>query len=167
MAFHYKPKRKQALWKQAAASLANPDEERRMQQVLFDWCLKRKHWMVIPNFQLYHEADVVSLTDDRMVYEYEIKASLADFKADFNKTVKHELMRAGDARSPNFFYYAMSEELADKIGSVPSHAGLVRVGPVFCEVVKKAPQLHSQPISEEVQRRALRSMMFRFWKARQ
>lgn len=104
-----------------------------------------------------HEADVLMVTKARMVYEYEVKTSRADFKKDFSKVQKHKiyssdrpyLVRArGYPMKPNHFYYVCAEGLI-KPSEIPKYAGLIYITTEgFVHYIKKAPKLHSYKLPE-------------------
>lgn len=110
----------------------------------------------------------------KYAYEFEIKISRADFKADAGKVNKHMVVRSGErvvkkfVRSsdiatkrehwresceykeptkirPNRFYYVVPEKLITK-EEVPDYAGLAYAGPQGIVIIKKAPLLHSEVI---------------------
>jgi len=109
------------------------------------------------------EYDVVGINKNDYVYEYEIKQSRADFKADFKKVSKHIKLesrkayrmvdiwkqgkRTGEQYKqvliPNRFFYVCNENMI-KIEEIPEYAGLIYVKDgVFWEV-KGAPLLHRE-----------------------
>lgn len=100
------------------------------------------------------ECDVLRITTSNIVYEYEIKNSRSDFKADFKKTYKHDRLSgrvdvdkknirySGHPARPNHFYYVCLEGLI-KESEIPSYAGLIYIVDDNIRVVKKAPKLHS------------------------
>ena len=66
-----------------------------------------------------HECDILSVTKNYFLREIEIKISVSDFKADFNKKHNHE----GNIKQ---FYYAVPYYILDKIKDlVPEHAGIL------------------------------------------
>jgi hypothetical protein len=149
-----------------------------IQAALYDRCSKLRHVLMLPNFHLFWEADFVTVTRANLIYEFEVKISLADFRADakkekhqfYNGTVKHS------RTLPNFFAYVVPQELTAKvISNLPAHAGLMEVihhgdsGPLrqpFAHWVTKPPRLHDKPISQELLLRMARSLMFRFYDLR-
>lgn len=101
----------------------------------------------------YKETDfLVVKSNNRYCYDVEIKVSVSDFKADFNKTDKHDIIEKGSYKSkhttfktvkgkrkmysagraipvsdrPNRFYYAVPEGLIS-VDDVPEYAGLLYV----------------------------------------
>lgn len=66
-----------------------------------------------------HECDILSVTKNYFLREIEIKVSVSDFKADFNKKHNHE----GNIK---LFYYAVPYYILDKIKDlVPEQAGIL------------------------------------------
>ena len=66
-----------------------------------------------------HECDILLVTKNNYLREIEIKISISDFKADFNKKHNHE----GNIRQ---FYYAVPYYILDDIKAfVPEHAGIL------------------------------------------
>lgn len=102
-----------------------------------------KQGICIPNVYLYAwECDFLRVTKSGYVFEYEVKVSLSDFKADFNKKSKHKRLQDNSSRKPNRFYYACPNDLI-KPDEVPEYAGLIYCSSKFHPfVVKKAPMLH-------------------------
>jgi len=109
-----------------------------------------------------HEADVLGITRTGYIYEYEIKVSRSDFKADFNKKHKHLNLHNRTAlkvydtyengkktgeqttliKIPNRFYFACIEGLI-KSEDIPDYAGLIWINKFkTITVIKNAPLLH-------------------------
>ena len=66
-----------------------------------------------------HECDILMVTKNYFLREVEIKVSVSDFKADFNKKHNHE----GNIKQ---FYYAVPYYILDKIKDlVPKQAGIL------------------------------------------
>ena len=66
-----------------------------------------------------HECDILLVTKNYFLREIEIKISVSDFKADFNKKHNHE----GNIKQ---FYYAVPYYILDKIKDlVPEQAGIL------------------------------------------
>lgn len=116
----------------------------------------------IPNWTppQWWEADVARILPSGRWHEFEIKLSKADFLADVKKMsecghrwnperwhskVKHLCLASGAAEGPNCFYYAMPENLAERV-ELPAWAGLVIAqewnGRTYASVERKAPTLH-------------------------
>ena len=92
------------------------------------------------------EADMIAITKAGLVTEFEVKVTVADFRADKLKIEKHICLQntfatkrpadmprlmtgwAREALVPNRFVYAMPEEVAAKvIDEIPPYAGLLIV----------------------------------------
>ena len=107
----------------------------------------------------FSECDVLRITESNIVYEYEIKTSRSDFKADFKKTYKHKRLSNPTYKIerylkwkqhpslPNYFTYVTPKNMV-KISEIPSYAGLIYVDENEIEVIKKAPKLHSFKATE-------------------
>lgn len=99
------------------------------------------------------ECDVISISKSDYIYEYEVKISKSDFKADFKKN-KHKLMlerkSVNESKNyyyiPNYFYFVVTENLVS-IDDIPEYAGLIYlVNDKFIQI-KKAPLLHKTKAS--------------------
>lgn len=123
------------------------------------------------------ECDVLRITGSGMTYEYEIKISRSDFRADFKKIYKHEVLQGklknevkysewykadideewlnennGSVGRTSYFYYCCPTNLI-KESEVPKYAGLIYVEGDCMEIVKKAPRLHSFKATEKLMRK--------------
>lgn len=124
------------------------------------------------------ECDVFEVTPAGMFREYEVKLTVADFRADTQKRTvkiippwdlpqgsgracawpgetKHGLLAEGSPRGPSRFWYVTPKGLLTP-EMVPAWAGLIELTeksywsrPMPQEVVK-APQLHRQPVDSKV-----------------
>ncbi len=93
------------------------------------------------------EADWLEVTRSGYVYDYEIKVSRRDFKADFRKR-KHKRLKDGPSARrqiiPKLFYFVTPVGLVRE-HEVPDYAGLIEVAwhdgqnakEPYCRVVKK------------------------------
>jgi hypothetical protein len=98
------------------------------------------------------ECDVISMSKSDYIYEYEIKISRSDFKADFKKQ-KHSMILEKqfinesysdnlNCYTPNYFYFVVTENLVS-VDEVPYYAGLIYVKENgVLDTIKKAPLLH-------------------------
>jgi hypothetical protein len=104
------------------------------------------------------ECDVISISKSDYIYEYEVKISRSDFKADFKKP-KHNLITEKNFIKetkketfylvPNYFYFVVPENLIS-IDEVPSYAGLIYVTETQdYNIIKKAPVIHKTKASNE------------------
>ena len=97
------------------------------------------------------ESDFLCCTNSGFYYEYEIKISRSDFRADKKKKKKHLILEGKEeGKRPNYFYYAVPEGLL-KTGDMPEYAGLVylRSSWPYVQVVKPAPKLHPAKWSDD------------------
>jgi hypothetical protein len=104
------------------------------------------------------ECDVISVSKSDYIYEYEVKISRSDFKADFKKP-KHNLITEKKFIKetkkeifylvPNYFYFIVPENLVT-VEEIPNYAGLMYVNEsgVYA-IVKKAPIIHKTKASNE------------------
>lgn len=94
------------------------------------------------------ECDVISISKSDYIYEYEVKISKSDFKADFRKN-KHKLMTERKSVNestnfyyiPNYFYFVVTDSLIS-IDDIPEYAGLIYLVDDKFVQIKKAPMLH-------------------------
>lgn len=137
------------------------------------------------------ESDLLSLTKAGMVTEYEIKVSKPDFKKDFEKSFKHQILETGErpliserhwrwlkteapaqipamtrpAPRPNQFFYLCPSGLITE-QEVPDYAGLAYVARdgKMAEIVKQAPKLHTTPISDTNMERLKVAFYYKYWR---
>ena len=104
------------------------------------------------------ECDVISISKSDFIYEYEVKISKSDFKADFKKP-KHTLIKESkfikESKSetlylvPNYFYFVVPENLIS-IDDIPEYAGLIYITEQQTfNIIKKAPIIHKTKASKE------------------
>jgi uncharacterized protein RhaS with RHS repeats len=126
------------------------------------------------------ECDLLELTKSGYLYEYEVKISKSDFKADANKktykTTKYNEIKSGNR--VNYFYYIVPENLI-QISDLPEFAGLVYAKKISVryysddrgyynedrirfETIKNAPKLSVNKISEKRASKLLDSIYYRF-----
>ena len=130
--------------------------------------------LIIPNFRApnWHECDVFQVAKSLYWVEFEIKISVSDFRADFNKEAKHATLKAGDSLlGPRRFWYVMPTDIAEKVkADIPAYAGLMIAkdidGYVRLRVVKKAPTLKSAKLTAEYVVRRYETFMWRYWTLR-
>jgi hypothetical protein len=96
------------------------------------------------------EMDVLRMTRDGFVYEYEVKTTLSDFYKDFDKVAKfgdidavgvrkHDVIKSGNYVA-NRFYYVLTEEIYNKV-DIPDYAGAIVVRENGFVYKKTAPML--------------------------
>jgi len=69
------------------------------------------------------ESDYFAISKSGYVYEIEIKVTRSDFKADFNKVEKHNILKSRKGKMPNKFYYCCPIGLISP-DEIPEYAGL-------------------------------------------
>ena len=147
------------------------------------WILYRSSSIIIaPNYipKDWFECDLFRVTKSLYAYEYEIKISIEDYRADFKKhrefyvptwhtKKKHWFLRDGDRMGcPNYFFYVVTRNLAERIErdrALPEYAGLI----VFDRrliTVKPAPRIHKNRQTKEQLLHAASSCMWRFCEQR-
>ena len=107
------------------------------------------------------ESDFFCMNREGWTFEFEVKISRSDFKADLKKN-KHEIFKTGFVTQthehngeiifkqvgkqfiPNRFYYAVPVGLIAK-EEVPEYAGLITVGN-FANIIKRAPFIHRRKL---------------------
>jgi len=125
------------------------------------------------------ECDIVELTKSGYLYEYEVKITRADFKADAKKQrsgnkeidgvwqpckhVKYDILQSGSR--VNYFYYIVPKDLIS-VDEVPEFAGLIYidtsyVNPYF-KVVKVAPKLSKEKATDRIILKLLESTYYRY-----
>lgn len=71
-------------------------KEHEIQNLIYWWATCKNHRCIVPNIYLYDwESDVLSVTKAGFSHEFEIKTSVSDFKADFKKNGKHQVLDSG------------------------------------------------------------------------
>ncbi len=127
------------------------------------------HKYVINNAFIFEwESDFFSVSESGYLYEVEIKVTRGDFKDDFNKTAKHQLLsEAKDStqniKRPNKFFYAAPKGLLNTV-EIPSYAGLIEVSSPdeMAVVVKEAPFLHREDSFNSVKDILLDKFYYRY-----
>lgn len=142
--------------------------ERLIQNVLWKDCDSRRHRFMTPNTTMFGwESDMISVTKAGLIVEYEIKISRGDFRADFKK-IRHRILDSKllnePHRGPAYFYYAVPRDLV-AVNEVPAHAGLIYTTSMF-QIVKPAPRLHSNKITDGQRQWLERSLIHRYWRER-
>lgn len=127
----------------------------------------------MPNCGLYAwVSDLLSVTAANMVYEYEIKISVGDYRKDAKKC-RHERLQnfrtyphnSQKPTMPNKFYYVSPADIIPLQG-VPDYAGLLHLHGKAIEEVKPAPWLHRFPITAKQEAFLARGLMLRYWESR-
>lgn len=155
--------------------------EKLIQKVLYNYLTvnKKGKWFVCNTKSLGWEADFISISKNRMVYEYEIKISKADFNKDKDKKLKHKLIL--DKIYPvNYFNYVVPEGMVKPKDVHPLYGliyiiekeyderyySTVRKGNKVYDVkiIKKPKKLNKDQISYELLVKALTTVMNAFYK---
>lgn len=121
------------------------------------------------------ECDIFEITKSGYFREYEVKTSIADFRADAKKTQKkfwwrgdrqqggnkHELLADHSTRGPVQFWFVTPagliplEEIPEWAGLIEIKQGAGRWGNLSVErQVKKAPRLHREKAPEQIKTHA-------------
>ncbi len=110
------------------------------------------------------ECDILRITKNGYMYEYEIKLSVADFKNDKTKTIyraskghmsKYVLLEdKAYTTKPNYFVYLTYQELGEQLlPLIPQFAGLLTftTTPFYkWQWLKKAPKLHNTLVQDKL-----------------
>jgi len=136
-------------------------ESKNIESSLVMHLYEKSHSPITSHFTGYglSECDVISISKSDYIYEYEVKISRSDFKADFKKQ-KHKLMTEKKSVvermikenntmvkdtwyiNPNYFYFVVPTNLVS-IDEIPEYAGLIYVNELLgFEIIKKAPVIH-------------------------
>jgi hypothetical protein len=109
--------------------------------------ITQPRWKLLNLYVFDWESDLLFLTKSDYFYEFEIKVSRADFKNDFKKVNKHEVLKdSNNHRKPNYFIYAVPEGLI-RVEEVPEYAGLYYIMKNgYYKRIKDAPQLHKTKV---------------------
>lgn len=133
--------------------------------------MRLDHRYIVPNVTLFGwESDMVSVTKAGYIVEYEIKCSRADFGRDKRKYRHRHLTEATTSKSwrkmPAYFYYVAPKGVL-QVSDVPAYAGLMLLEK-YCmvDVVKKAPRLHYEPMTEHQRQWFERALTVRYWSMR-
>lgn len=164
-----------------------------IQNTLYHTLRVRGHWAIAPNIFIFPwESDLFSILKSGRSCEFEIKTSRSDFRADFKKVAKHQILKTGSrppdymeklwlARGtpginikldengmvacprPNYFWYCCPKGLI-KPEEVPEYAGLMYItGSYYQNDVKKPPLLHKDTYDPRWIERLLTAINFRYW----
>lgn len=128
--------------------------EKKIHSGRIDKVLRGKYcnnWYNLSNTFIYKwESDFFTVSTSGYAYEIEIKISRSDYKADFKKGLKHQLLadpmsktyyNGKPYRVPNKFYFCCPKGLI-RLDEVPFYAGLIYTDGFSTTVVKPAPFIH-------------------------
>lgn len=127
--------------------------------------------LMFPNVYHYDwESDLLYVSKDGYLTEYEIKLSHSDFVADMKKKKKHTRLN-GTVDCPKYFYYVCPENII-ALSEIPQYAGLIYVTPKQgyykyhnVGVIKDAPILVSDKIDQERMELLYRKILYKYWDA--
>lgn len=142
-----------------------------LQAQLYTWCTNKRHPVTIDNCGActIGKADLLSVTRARLVHEFEIKCSVADFRREFeNKDTKHRRLERADNRLmslPNYFWFAAPPDLLSAI-DIPDYAGWMEIDHDGCTVRTDAPRIHSDNLTDKDRRYIERGLTYRYWEQR-
>ncbi len=122
---------------------------------------KEGYPILVSNIYLFHwESDLIYVSKNGYITEYEIKISKSDFKADKNKTYKHQKLGSCSTFKPKYFWYVCPPNVID-IQNIPDYAGLIYCNSLRyhevtysslrdnIKIIKKAPKLKSDKITDQ------------------
>jgi hypothetical protein len=155
--------------------------------------LQRRVWIkhhssyqiLLPNYTPvdWWECDLFGVTRAGYFHEYEIKVSVADFRADVNmrksdysnyvfgrpvpEKGKHDQLAQRSVSGPAVFWYCVPTGMLSA-DDVPEWAGLLMLDARYGwpKVIKQAPRLHRAKIDPKVTNHALSVCYFRYWHER-
>lgn len=141
--------------------------ERSIQLLLMEWALKEKnHYLTLPNNRSVFrwECDLLTLTNNGLFHEYEIKLSLRDYENDFSgskrKIMKHSVMGKQKEAGANYFWFVTS---GFQPSWIPFYAGWIEVVGSNIKIMKPANRLHETPANLNQLKKCLRSLSFRLY----
>lgn len=149
--------------------------EHQIQNHLYKWREKAGVKLIVPNTQVFEGiSDLICISKTDLAFDYEIKLTRSDFRADFKKP-KHEFLK--DVRTfpryakfcANYFAFVVPDNLIE-VADVPKYAGLIYFklagkAALFTEV-RKPPRLHKNKVTQKQLDFLARGLMLRYWKAR-
>lgn len=145
-------------------------KEYEIQEHLYRYLRMNNRRIVVPNSTIYGwEADMISLTRAMLADEYEIKTNLRDYKRDlhkkkFKRNNWNKQPRKRVHNMPNRFWYVYN---GFDIKKFKPFAGYIMVHDSGkCEVLKKAPLIHSVKVNNTHVKKFLVSMSFKYWNIR-
>ena len=139
--------------------------------------------VIAPNYtpRDWFECDLWLVTRAGYAYEYEIKRTVADFKADQQKQMslgyrhlapyeslgvksKHEMMAEGSARGPSRFWFVLPRGLGVEIPVWAGHIEAWMQNGIFRHnELKPAPRLHKEKVEEPEVSLAQERLAWRYW----
>lgn len=162
--------------------------ERLIQEWFYRW-FGNRYECLCPNYTPvgWFECDIFALTKSGYFHEFEIKLTVADFKADAEKRdrgyrfvgnrytnecgdTKYKRLSSADESGPVNFWYIVPEGLITP-DDLPEFAGLkyaiaLKDKTLLVEDIVKAPRLHRQKAKQEVADHVKTVFYYRFWRER-
>lgn len=152
--------------------------EHHMQRALW-WRHRSSALAMVPNYTPdgWEECDLYLVTGRGYAAEYEIKRTRSDFKADFRKRHKHQMLRGRTGRSlPTRFTY-VCPAMVIPLRDVPDYAGLMyavwtgsnpasRWTTPMLHEIRPAPRLRETKVPRERVQQMRRTTYHRFWNER-
>jgi len=122
---------------------------------------------IVPNVKLYKwESDLLFLGRNDTVYEFEIKTSISDLRADFkNKIKKHNAMRLRAGQTPNYFYMVIPHEILEK-ADIPNYYGVILYNDSSIKTYRHATQMHTTKIKVYDKLKLAKALYYKYWKER-
>lgn len=134
---------------------------------------------LVPNsMALGYEADLLRLNENRVLTEFEVKLSRADFLADAQKSKHYWYARVRDPKSgfepvlgsgytrvPHYFNYLAPPDVVD-LDRVPEYAGVIVVTGNQTQVLRRPRRLLKAAVPERTVDHILRSQCRRYWDER-
>jgi len=87
------------------------------------------------------EMDIMSISKSDLLYEFEVKVSRADFKADFKKRKWEKYTTPITRLTPNYFSYVCPTNMIELV-EIPEYAGLYYFQDGNIEEVRKPKMIH-------------------------
>ena len=159
--------------------------ERQIQRALY-WSRNGSSLMQLPNYtpQGWYECDLWYVTKARYFYEFEIKLTLSDLRADGRKgggwrwdysmgtgykkhrrALKHDDIANATPKSPRCFWYVVPPSLAEFL--FPEWAGVIVAHDVGRRIILKgkraAPKRHAHKVEQSVIDHARSVCYHRYW----
>jgi hypothetical protein len=145
----------------------------------------QRYSTVMPNCTppCWYECDLLAITKAGYMYEFEIKLTRSDYRADAKKgalplycrpfrqdtRTKHEQLADHDRNGPVRFWFIVPANLVS-VDELPDWAGLLYLcgspsWPSF-EDVRSAPRLHNNRMSEDMKDSIRQNLYWRYWNER-
>lgn len=148
------------------------------------WALNH-HEVLVPNFYApgWFECDMLAIAKSGYWFEFEIKISLSDLRADAKKIMKdgmakmdgkwrpigrkkYDMLREG--KGPNRFFYIVPNSMEEKAKEIiPDFAGLYIIcDNYYVRKSRNAKLLHKEKADDRLRRSISSSFYHRYWRMR-